>query len=278
MELFQNSPRSLFQRTLSRVPNGPDILPPLVVGNIQHHELIRNQIGDSGARVILEPAARNTAPAIAIAAHWAAMHAPDATLVVMPSDHMIGNFAAFQEDVSPARGIADAGNIVVFGVTPDRFETGFGYIQLGKKFEVNGTSACHVEAFIEKPDLATAQGYYEDGSKFWNSGIFVFSAATMLVEFERLAPEIFDGSAAALRKAETLDSTLVLPQREYEKIESISLDYAIMEKTRIAAMVRFSSPWRDLGSTEMLKSFSTSPVATTDPLSPDVQAFLDAND
>ncbi len=276
LEFFQSSPRSLFQRTLVRLPAGPGILPPLVIGNVQYRDLINSQIGETDARVILEPVARNTAPAVAVAAHWARIHAPGATLVVLPSDHAIGDISAFQKDVFDARGFAEAGFIVVFGVAPDRLETGYGYIQPGARIEKNGATGYHVDAFVEKPDPATARRYLDDKTNFWNSGMFVFNAATMLAEFEQLAPDIANGAAAALQNAKALEPAMVLSMGEYEKLESISLDYAVMERTGVAALVRFSSPWRDLGTIEMLKSFSSSPASKTDPLSPNVQAFLDA--
>lgn len=277
LELFQNNPHSLFERTLSRLSAAPDILPPLIIGNIQHYELIRDQIGGAAASVILEPVARNTAPAVAIAAHWARLHVPEATLVVMPSDHVIGDLATFQIDLINARRIANDGYIAVFGVKPDWLETGYGYIEPGAEIEANGASAHYVEAFVEKPDLATAQRYLDDQTKYWNSGIFVFSATTMLAEFERYAPEIVNRSAAALQEAEARNPALVLALSEYEMLDPISLDYAIMEKTSVAALVRFSSHWRDLGSIEALRVFSSSTSATTDPVSLKVQTFLDGN-
>ena len=274
LDLFQNVPNSLFQRTLSRMPAGPDILPPLVIGNIRHRDLILHQIGNVDATVIFEPVGRNTAPAVAVATGWAGLHAPNSILTVMPSDHVIGDVAAFQENVLLARTIAVDGHIVVFGVEPDRLETGYGFIQPGKKLNSDGPDVFRVETFTEKPDLATAQRYFDEDSKFWNSGIFVFGVATMGAEFKRLVPDLAVGSDKALRNAKPVDPGLVLQHSDYDSLDSISLDYAIMEKTENAIVVPFSSRWRDLGTISSLRSYLASPGATVDPLSRPVLAFL----
>ncbi len=275
--LFQARPQSLFQRTLLRLPVGRGVLPPLILGAIQHRALIRSQMTSAGipnATVILEPVGRNTAPAIATAVHWAAEHAPGATLAILPSDHVVGDIAAFRKDILQAQTIADKGYIAIFGIRPVRLETGYGFIEPGEEIASGGHSAFLVDRFVEKPGLSAARQYLEDGSKFWNSGIFIFRPGIMRAEFRGLAPDIGEGAATALQKAKLIDQDLALPRAAYEGLISISLDYAIMEKTKIAAVIEFSSPWRDLGTIDALRAYSSTPAAATDPLSQETLAVL----
>ncbi|AKO29451.1 MULTISPECIES: mannose-1-phosphate guanylyltransferase/mannose-6-phosphate isomerase [Brucella] len=193
---------------------------------------------------LLEPLGRDTAPAVALAAlHAAEAYGPDATLLVMPADHLIEDEQAFAEAVAKARALAEAGRIVTFGIVPDRPETGFGYI------EVQGTD---VQRFVEKPDEATAQTYVESGRYFWNSGMFCFKALSMIDAMQRYAPQVLAGARAALAQARRGNNgetkTLEIARDEFAATPAISIDYAVMEKADNMACVPVSCGWSDIGS------------------------------
>ncbi|CUW45868.1 mannose-1-phosphate guanylyltransferase/mannose-6-phosphate isomerase [Brucella vulpis] len=193
---------------------------------------------------LLEPLGRDTAPAVALAAlHAAEAYGPDATLLVMPADHLIEDERAFAEAVAKARALAEAGRIVTFGIVPDRPETGFGYI------EVQGTD---VQRFVEKPDEATAQTYVESGRYFWNFGMFCFKASSMIDAMQRHAPQVLAGARAALAQARRGNNgetkTLEIARDEFAATPAISIDYAVMEKAANMACIPVSCGWSDIGS------------------------------
>ncbi|HWT63622.1 mannose-1-phosphate guanylyltransferase/mannose-6-phosphate isomerase [Ochrobactrum sp. MYb15] len=204
---------------------------------------------DTSARKIdntflLEPVGRDTAPAVALAALQAAStYGADATLLVMPADHLIEDEAAFADAVLEARKLADAGRIVTFGIVPDHPETGFGYI------EVDGTD---VLRFVEKPDAATAQTYVESGRYYWNSGMFCFKALTMIDAMQRHAPEVLIGARSALehsrRGVNGETRTLEIAKDQFAATPAISIDYAVMEKADNIACIPVSCGWSDIGS------------------------------
>ncbi|MBB5701107.1 mannose-1-phosphate guanylyltransferase [Ochrobactrum daejeonense] len=193
---------------------------------------------------LLEPLGRDTAPAVALAAmHAAATYGPETTLLVMPADHLIEDEVSFAQAVLKARQLAETGRIVTFGIVPDHPETGFGYI------EIDGTD---VLRFVEKPDAITAQAYIESGRYFWNSGMFCFTAATMLDAFQHYAPDIFNGVQASLehaRRGVNGDTkTVEIPKDDFAATPAISIDYAIMEKADNIACIPVSCGWSDIGS------------------------------
>jgi len=196
--------------------------------------------------VVGEPIGKNTAPAIALAAWWLREAGDDAIAVVLPSDHRIEPAERYRAELEAAAWIAlERRAIVTFGIPPTRPETGYGYIEVGEPIEP-GSSVHTVTAFREKPDAATAAGYLSGGRHLWNAGIFVFSPAVMLEEIHEHAPEI-----AALLPALTErlgDWTEQALERYYESAPSISIDYAVMEKSRRALVARAGFAWDDLGS------------------------------
>jgi mannose-1-phosphate guanylyltransferase/mannose-6-phosphate isomerase len=243
------APESLFQQTLLRARElqGLDVARPIVVAGAGHRELVLSQAGDVGVEpecVLLEPIGRNTAPAIALAALVARHRAGDETLLlVMPADHVIKDTAAFAAAVSAAAAAAAAGRLVTFGVVPDRPETGYGYIQRG---------AAHgewtdVRRFVEKPDLPTATSYLRAGDYLWNSGIFLFSAGSMLEELGAHAAPVLAGCERALAEVGAVSGVVELGS-VFASVPSISIDYAVMEKTANAAVVPVSIGWSDVGS------------------------------
>ena len=246
--------RSLFQQAVLRMQGlaGDDvaIAPPLTIGNEEHRFLVLDQLrevgGDAGT-VVLEPAARNTAPAMTLAALQASVGGADPVLVVVAADHVIADPGAFTRALHAAVREAARGAIVVLGITPDQPETGYGYI----KSAASADGAARVEQFVEKPDLATAERYLADGHYTWNSGMFVVRASVWLAALEQFRPDI----AAATRAAwadRTTDAAFVRPaQAEFVLVPAESVDYAVMERCPGSAfdirMVPLAAGWSDLG-------------------------------
>jgi len=239
---------TLFQQTVERTQKLPDVAAPIVVASEDHRFLAADQLleaGVSGTTILLEPIARNTAPAIALGALKAIERDPQALLLVLPADHLIGDTESFVAAVQQALPAARDGWLVTFGIRPDRPETGFGYI---RRAESIGGNAFRVERFVEKPDLATAEGYVKDGSYDWNSGMFLFKAARYLEELGQHAPEMLE----VVRKAYSTghgDLDFVRVDAEaFAKVPDNSIDYAVMEKTTRAAVIPVSCAWSDIGS------------------------------
>lgn len=222
---------------------------PIVVANAAHADEIDEQLTEAGiadARLILEPAARNTAPAIALAAVEVE---PDAILLVMPSDHVIGDVGAFHEAIERATPLVEAGWLVTFGIAPTAPETGYGYICRGK--EITG-GVNRVKRFVEKPDRATAQHYLATGHYSWNGGIFLFTASAYMEALEEFAPGMLDAARAAIAAARR-EGRHVHPDAEaFGRSPSDSIDYAVMEKADRVAVVPVDMGWSDVGSWDAL--------------------------
>ena len=239
---------TLFQQTVARTQQLPDIAAPIVVASEDHRflaadQLLENRIQD--ATIVLEPMARNTAPAIALGALKALERDPEALLLVLPADHLIGDTQSFTAAVQQALPAARDGWLVTFGIRPDRPETGFGYIRRGESI---GSNAFSVAQFVEKPDQPTAQTYLSNGSYDWNSGMFLFKASRYLEELGQHAPDML----AAVREAyatghSDLDFVRV-DSAAFAKVPDNSIDYAVMEKTSRAAVIPVSCAWSDIGS------------------------------
>lgn len=240
--------RTMLEETASRVV-GPAFAPPVVVCNEDHRFMIAEQMRAAGiapAAIMLEPVARNTAPAIAAAAVWLAEHDPNALMLVLPSDHVIADVPGFLRAVETAAAAARSGCLVTFGVTPTRPETGYGYIRRGAPLP--GLDGCYaIDAFVEKPDAATAAAYVASGTYAWNSGMFVIPAAGFLEELERLQPAIVDGCRRAVAGAREDRDFLRLARGPFEGIPSVSADAAVMEATDRGAVVPVDIGWNDIG-------------------------------
>lgn len=237
---------SLFQKTCLRVRGG-DFSDPIVIGNHDHRFLMGEQLAEIGVKadsIVLEPVGRNTAAPAALAALIAHERDPEALVLLLPSDHLIGKEDLFLKAVANAAPAARDGNIITFGIGPTEPNTGYGYIRLN---DGDGPVRA-VDAFVEKPDLDRAKAFLAAGNYVWNAGIFLYSAAGMIDAFEKHAP----GVLADVRKA--LDNSykdldfLRLEKDLFEKIENISIDYAIMEKAEKIACAPVSPDWNDLGS------------------------------
>jgi mannose-1-phosphate guanylyltransferase/mannose-6-phosphate isomerase len=219
---------------------------PIVVANQEHRFMAAEQLRECKVlpqALILEPVGRNTAPAIAIAALQALASGDDALLLVLPSDHVVRNEAAFHTAVKQAAIAAEAGKLVTFGIVPTAPETGYGYIKAAADEGVRA-----VDRFVEKPDLATAEQYVASGEYFWNSGMFLFKASRYLKELETLQPAILAACRNALDKAARDNDFIRLDAEAFAASPNDSIDYAVMEKTADAAVVPLDAEWNDVGS------------------------------
>jgi mannose-1-phosphate guanylyltransferase / mannose-6-phosphate isomerase len=248
------SAESLLQDTVRRVGDRTRFAAPLIIANDEHRFIIAEQlrrIAIEPQAIILEPVGRNTAPAAAIAALMLAASDPEALLLVMPSDHAIADTAAFDAALARAASAARGGALVTFGIAADRPETGYGYIRRGAALA--GHEGCHeVAAFVEKPDRERARAYLAAGDYFWNSGIFLFPAGLYLDELARRHPEMVAACRAALAKARRDLGFLRLDAEAFAAVAGESIDYAVMEHTRRAALVPVAMGWSDVGSWDAL--------------------------
>jgi mannose-1-phosphate guanylyltransferase/mannose-6-phosphate isomerase len=239
---------TLFQQTIARTRQLPDVAAPIVVASEDHRFLAADQLLEAGvehASIVLEPLARNTAPAIALGALQALQRNAEALLLVLPADHLIGDTDAFVAAVSQAMPLAEKDWLVTFGIRPERAETGFGYIRRAEPIDSHGFQ---VRQFVEKPDLATAESYLADGGYDWNSGMFLFKASRYLEELAAHAPGMLAGVREAYAAA-TVDLDFVrIDHDAFAKVPDDSIDYAVMEKTQRAAVVPVSCAWSDIGS------------------------------
>ncbi|MEA9550810.1 mannose-1-phosphate guanylyltransferase/mannose-6-phosphate isomerase [Xanthomonas campestris] len=227
---------------------------PIVVANEEHRFMAAEQLQQLGVKpsaILLEPKGRNTAPAIAVAALEATRNSGDPLLLVLPSDHVIRDEAAFQAAVTVAAAAAEQGKLVTFGIKPTAPETGYGYIKAGV-----GTGATAVERFVEKPDLATAQGYLASGEYYWNSGMFLFRASRYLEELRKFQPAIADACQKAWEGGKRDADFTRLDKDAFASSPSDSIDYAVMEKTADAVVVPLDAGWNDVGSWSSLLDVS----------------------
>ncbi len=243
--------RSLLARTLSRL-QGLVVAPPIVICQEAHRFLAAEQLrqaGIEGATLLLEPEGRGTAPAIALAALLAHREGREGPLLVLPSDHHLGDDDAFRDALTRATRLAEAGRLVTFGVVPSRAETGFGYLQAGAPLSGEGFV---VARFVEKPDAARAEAFLAAGDHYWNSGIFVLRPADALEALSIHAPEIHDACREALAGS-TNDLDFLRPATSaFLACPAASIDVAVMEHTDRAALVPLEAGWSDIGSWQAL--------------------------
>ncbi len=247
---------SLFQQAVQRLAGlgtaTQSVNLPLIVGNDEHRFLVLEQLREIGiepSALLLEPVGRNTAPALTLAALAALQDGTDPVLVVTPADQTVSNLGAFNTALESAVALANAGSIVILGITPTSPETGYGYIQTAAS--AAGLVAAQVHAFVEKPDDATARSYLATGGYFWNSGMFVLKASQWLATLEHFAPEIANASRLSW-SARATDARFVRPGKaEFAAIPAESVDYAVMEHCPGSAfdlrMVALDAGWNDLG-------------------------------
>lgn len=249
---------TMLQATWKRVAAVADA-PPIVVANQEHRFMAAEQLREcqiTPQALILEPVGRNTAPAIAIAAMQALASGEDALLLVLPSDHVVRDEAAFHAAVRVAAQAAETGKLVTFGIVPTAPETGYGYIKADPGEGLRG-----VASFVEKPDLATAERYVASGAYYWNSGMFLFKASRYLQELESRQPAILAACRAALDGAVRDADFIRLDAQAFAASPNDSIDYAVMERTDAAAVVPLDAGWNDVGSWSALWEVSDKDAA-----------------
>ncbi|RIV88570.1 mannose-1-phosphate guanylyltransferase [Aurantiacibacter xanthus] len=240
--------QTLFEATLRRAMDPQMFASPTVVTGAAHLAYVRAQLAPiCQGTTIVEPEAKNTAPAIALAAQC--MPRPDALMLVCPSDHYIADVAAFHEAVKHAAALAGQGHMVAFGITATAPETGFGYIRKGAALK----GGYEVERFVEKPDLETAISFLADGNYSWNGGIFAFRADAFLAELAAYRPAMAEAVRASVAAGDTRDGEFYPAAEPFAAIEGDSIDYAVMENTARAAMVPVSMGWSDIGNWQALR-------------------------
>ncbi len=255
--------KSLLQNTALRVSKLDESVPPLVVGGDAHRFLIAEQmrqIGFDQATVMLEPEGRNTAPAAAVAAHYATTHyGADAIVFLLAADQAVTDNASFIKAVEAAAVVARQGKIVTFGIKPTHPETGFGYIKAGAAMGDSG--AYDVAAFVEKPVLEKAQAFLDEGGYYWNGGMFMFRADVFLDELKKLEPEMHASSLQSWNNAVKDIDFVRLEPNAFRKCRNESIDYAVMEKTQNIALVPLDAGWDDVGSWTFLGKLPASDEA-----------------
>lgn len=236
---------TMIQETARRV-SGEGFLRPAVICGKGHRDLVLTQLEATDlppALVVLEPFARNTAAVAAVAALAGLRVNPDALVLLLPADHVITKPDAFHSAIQGAAELA-AERIVTFGIRPTHAETGYGYIQRGAKL---GENLFEIERFLEKPDAETAAAYVEGGLHDWNAGIFLFSPSVMLEELASHAPEVLAATRRAFEQGDQDGVSLTLQAEAFSNVPSISIDYAVMEKTRRSAVMPCDIGWADIG-------------------------------
>ncbi len=248
---------TMFQLTLDRVSDAQNFAAPIIVANAAHADLVEEQCADTNAVILLEPCARNTAPAIALAA--LAASDPKAVLLVMPSDHAITDVAAFHAATHAALPLVEAGWMVTYGIAPTGPETGYGYIQMGDALSGGLQS---VARFVEKPDAASAEAMLAEGNHSWNGGIFLFRADIYLGALAVHAPDMLAAAQAAMAAANRNGNRITPDEVAFAACPSDSIDYAVMEKAERVAVVPVKMGWSDVGSWDALYDLNTKDAAT----------------
>jgi mannose-1-phosphate guanylyltransferase/mannose-1-phosphate guanylyltransferase/mannose-6-phosphate isomerase len=242
--------RTLFQEAALRVSDPTQFEPLRVIASAQHRFLVAQQLQEAGfatTEIALESAPRNTAAAAAVAAYLVDQNDPEGLLLLSPADHRIVDVESFRAGIQVAAEAASEGLLCLFGVTPDKPATGYGYIRVGEPLA--GIAGAHrVAAFVEKPDRETAEGYVRTGTYLWNSGIFLLSVKVFLDEMERLQPEIRKHAYEAVARASHDADFLWLDKQAFDRCLSISIDHAIMERTDRLAVIPVDCGWTDVGS------------------------------
>ncbi len=254
---------SLLQQTVRRVADPGRFAPPLLVANEEHRFIVAEQLREIRApsrALLLEPVGRNTAPAACVAALMLAESEPEALMLLLPADHIIADEAAFGAAIDRAAAAARAGALATFGITPERPETGYGYIRRGAA--VDGIAGVfRVAEFVEKPGPDAARRFAASGEHFWNGGMFLFPAALLLDELERLRPDIVGACRRALAEARRDADFIRLDEAAFAACPANSIDYAVMEHTTRAAVVPVGMGWSDVGSWDALWEISDKDAA-----------------
>jgi len=235
--------QTMLQATIQRLQGLENLATPIVICNQEHRFLVAEQLQQINIEkptIILEPEGKNTAPAIAAAAHYI----KDGLMLVLPADHIIQDIQAFHQTIKIAIKQAEQDKLTTFGITPAEPNTGYGYIEKSSDMEDH---ACKIKRFVEKPDLEAAKQYLKDGNYLWNSGMFVFTAQNYLKELSKYNPQISERCKQAIEQAKQDYDFLRLDPAEFAKSPADSIDYAVMEKTENAVVVALDAGWNDIG-------------------------------
>lgn len=246
LALDNHNSLTMLQSTLDRI-SGMSASEAIIISNEDHRFVVAEQLRTFGqeARIILEPAGRNTAPAIALAAMQAMAHGDDPVMLVLAADHIVQDTEAFQDSIRKAQVVADAGKLATFGIVPTAPETGYGYIKRGSK---EGDAAYVVDKFVEKPQLEVAKQYVASGEYYWNSGCFMFKASVFLEELKKYSPEIYECCSKATNGTTEDMDFIRVDKSEFLKCPDDSVDYAVMERTDKTVVVPMDAGWSDVGS------------------------------
>ncbi len=238
---------TMLQATILRL-QGLDCLSPLVICNEEHRFIVAEQlrqIGQLDHNIILEPVGKNTAPAVALAAIYASKHEGNPELLILAADHVILDEVAFRSAVVKAQTYVQQSKLVTFGIIPNAPETGYGYIKYDPESE--NQLGFKVEKFVEKPNLSTAQSYFESGNYLWNSGMFAFEAKLYLSELQKYRPDIYDACQSAMLNVDTDLDFIRINKESFINCPAESIDYAVMEKTEEAVVIAMDAGWSDVG-------------------------------
>ena len=239
---------SLFQASVRRL-GGPEFAAPLVLTNADFRFIVTEQLAEAGVEpgaILIEPAGRNTAPAVLAAALWLAQSDPDSLMLIAPSDHVVPDAAAFRAAVALGAKAAQAGQMVTFGILPTHAETGYGWLELAGSADL-AAGPCPLTRFVEKPDLPRAEAMLAAGNFLWNAGIFLFSVKTILAAFTAHAPDLLAPVRRALAESRNDLGFVRLAPDPWAEVADISIDYAVMERAANLSVVPFAAGWSDLG-------------------------------
>ncbi len=243
---------TLFQDTIKRLPT--NIEKPLIICNEEHRFLAAEQLRQINVKsngIILEPVGKNTAPAIALAALKLSNNFDDPLLLVLSADHIIQDTRAFHESINIAKPLAMDSKLVAFGIVPNRAETGYGYIEIDSS---KSGDYFKIESFKEKPNKKDSECYLDSGNYLWNSGMFMFKCSVYLSELEKFEPNIFKTCSKSIMNEFKDIDFIRLNNKEFNKCTSISIDYAVMEKTEKSVVIPLDANWSDIGSWEALSN------------------------
>jgi len=242
------SEKTMLQETASRLASNKNATPPVIVCNVDHRFLVAEQLREinvTPSNILLEPEPKNTAPAIALSALNIMEEHGDAVMLVLPADHIIEDTDSFHSAINVASEQCNSGQLVTFGIVPNKAETGYGYIKAGKAIN---EGVHKVDSFVEKPNLETAKKYISSGNYSWNSGMFMFKASDYISELEKTDPKIIKFCKEALKSAKKDLDFLRVDSDSFAKCPSNSIDYAVMEKTQKSVVLPINIGWNDIGS------------------------------
>lgn len=242
---------TMLQKTVLRLRHLSNVLPPVIICNEEHRFIAAeqlHQIEQFDAMILLEPEAKNTAPALALAMLVAEQEISGAVMLAMPADHLIYDEIAFCKSVTKAIPVAQQGSIVTFGIKPSAPEVGFGYIECAEVVDDAASGAMRVKHFHEKPDVETAEKYVSQKNYFWNAGIFMFTAQALQEEYKEHSPSVLSACVEAVRAPHKDLDFHRIDQQAFAQSPSISFDYAVMEHTTRGALIALESDWSDVGS------------------------------